>query len=168
MKALFVGLIGAMTLSSVAAADEYGIATYYYHPRYPYSMIAAHKTLPMGTRVRVHDLDNGRSVDVTIVDRGPFAGPSRIIDLSTVAASALGIRSCGIAHVRLERLGGGLQTASLGSRARTARRGYRIEAAYRGYRAQTPYRGYRVQAAYRGYRAAAAGGYALARDHQRL
>ena len=43
--------------------------------------------------MRVHDLDNGRSVDVTIVDRGPFAGPSRIIDLSTVAADALGIRT---------------------------------------------------------------------------
>jgi rare lipoprotein A len=67
-------------------------------------MIAAHKYLPLGTRVRVHDLDNGRQVDVTIVDRGPFAAPNRIIDLSTVAANALGIRSIGIAHVRVERL----------------------------------------------------------------
>jgi len=104
MKALISGLIGAMAFTSVAAADEYGIATYYFHPRYPVSMIAAHKTLPFGTKVRVHDLDNGRSIDVTIVDRGPFAGPSRIIDLSTVAANALGIRTLGIAHVRVERL----------------------------------------------------------------
>ncbi len=104
MRALIAGLFGALTLSSVAAADEYGIATYYYHPRYPHGMIAAHKTLPLGTRVRVHDLDNGRHVEVTIVDRGPFAGPSRIIDLSTVAANALGITTVGIAHVRVQRM----------------------------------------------------------------
>ena len=104
MKATILSIIGAMTFASSALADEYGIATYYFHPRYPHSMIAAHKYLPMGTRVRVHDLDNGRSVDVTIVDRGPFAGPSRIIDLSTVAAGALGIRSVGVAHVRVQRL----------------------------------------------------------------
>ena len=172
MKALFMGLIGAMTLSSVAAADEYGIATYYYHPRYPYSMIAAHKSLPMGTRVRVHDLDNGRAVDVTIVDRGPFAGPNRIIDLSTVAASALGIRSCGIAHVRVERLGAGVQTAYSGYSAAAG-----SHTAYHGYRAaaaglHTAYRGYRaavwLHPAYRGYRTAAASGYALSRGRQRL
>jgi rare lipoprotein A len=104
MKAAIIGLLGALTVSSVASADEYGIATYYFHPRYPTSLIAAHKYLPLGTHVRVHDLDNGRSVDVTIVDRGPFAGPSRIIDLSTVAANVLGIRSVGVAHVRVQKL----------------------------------------------------------------
>jgi rare lipoprotein A len=104
MKSVILGVIGVLTFGSIAYADEYGIATYYFHPRFPTSMIAAHKTLPLGARVRVHDLDNGRSVDVTIVDRGPFAGPSRIIDLSTVAAGALGIRTCGVAHVRVERL----------------------------------------------------------------
>jgi rare lipoprotein A len=104
MKSVILCLVGVLTFGSVAYADEYGVATYYFHPRFPTSMIAAHKTLPMGSRVRVHDLDNGRSVDVTIVDRGPFAGPSRIIDLSTVAANALGIRACGVAHVRVERL----------------------------------------------------------------
>lgn len=104
MKAVILALLGAMSFSSCAFADQYGIATYYFHPRYPHSMIAAHKSLPFGSRVRVHDLDNGRHVDVTIVDRGPFAGPSRIIDLSTVAAGALGITSLGIAHVRVERL----------------------------------------------------------------
>jgi rare lipoprotein A (peptidoglycan hydrolase) len=104
MKRVILGFLGALTFMSAASADEYGIATYYFHPRYPRSLIAAHKFLPLGTRVRVHDLDNGRHVDVTIVDRGPFAGPSRIIDLSTVAAGALGITSVGIAHVRVERL----------------------------------------------------------------
>jgi rare lipoprotein A len=104
MKAVILAFLGALTFSTGAFADQYGIATYYYHPRYPHGLIAAHKSLPMGCRVRVHDLDNGRHVDVTIVDRGPFAGPSRIIDLSTVAASVLGITSAGIAHVRVERL----------------------------------------------------------------
>src|ERR1700760_3972808 len=101
MKAAILGLVSVLTCGSIAKADEYGIATYYFHPRYPTSMIAAHKYLPLGTRVRVHDLDNGRSVDVTIVDRGPFAASNRIIDLSTVAAGALGITSLGIAHVRV-------------------------------------------------------------------
>ncbi len=104
MKAAIFGLLGVLTLSSVASADEYGVATYYFHPRYPTSLIAAHKHLPFGARVRVHNLDNGRHVDVTIVDRGPFAGPSRIIDLSTVAANVLGIRSAGVARVRVQKL----------------------------------------------------------------
>jgi len=104
MKRVILGFVGALTLTSAASADQYGIATYYFHPRYPHSLIAAHKTLPLGARVRVFDLDNGRHVDVTIVDRGPFAGPKRIIDLSTVAAGVLGIRSAGICHVRIERL----------------------------------------------------------------
>ncbi len=104
MKAIILGIVSALTFQSLAFADEYGIATYYFHPRYPHAMIAAHKYLPMGTVVRVHDLDNGRSVVVTIRDRGPFAARNRIIDLSTVAAAALGITSVGVAHVRIERL----------------------------------------------------------------
>jgi rare lipoprotein A len=104
MRRVIFGVLGALTITSAASADQYGIATYYYHPRYPHSLIAAHKTLPLGSRVRVFDLDNGRHVDVTIVDRGPFAGPRRIIDLSIVAANVLGIRSAGICHVRIERL----------------------------------------------------------------
>ncbi len=104
MKAVILGVVSALTMSCSALADQYGIATYYFHPRFPNSLIAAHKTLPLGARVRVHNLDNGRSVDVTIVDRGPFAAPNRIIDLSTVAAGVLGIRSVGVAHVRVERL----------------------------------------------------------------
>jgi rare lipoprotein A len=117
MRAVVLGVVSALTLSYSAFADQYGVATYYYHPRYPYSMIAAHKTLPFGARVRVHDLDNGRSVDVTIVDRGPFASADRIIDLSTVAAGALGIRSVGVARVRVELLGAGLESAYRGYRA---------------------------------------------------
>ena len=53
------------------------------------AMVAAHRTLPFGTKVRVKNLRNGRSIVVTIVDRGPFT-KGRIIDLSTGAANALG------------------------------------------------------------------------------
>ena len=93
----------ALGLAAPAVADELGQATYYRNPNHP-GMIAAHKSLPFGARVRVHNLDNGRVAVVTIVDRGPFAGPSRIIDVSTYAAGVLGFRSAGVAHVRLERL----------------------------------------------------------------
>lgn len=85
-----------------AGADEYGLATYYHNPFHG-GLIAAHKTLPFGARVRVLNLDNGRTTVVTIVDRGPFAR-GRIIDVSTVAAGVLGMRQAGVAHVRLERL----------------------------------------------------------------
>ena len=66
-------------------------------------MIAAHRSLPFGTRVRVHNLDNGRSAVVVIVDRGPFAR-GRIIDVSTYAAGVLGFRAAGVARVRLDEL----------------------------------------------------------------
>lgn len=85
-----------------AKADEYGLATYYFNPFHG-GLIAAHKSLPFGSHVRVHNLDNGRTTVVTIVDRGPFAR-GRIIDVSTVAAGVLGMRQAGVAHVRLERL----------------------------------------------------------------
>ncbi len=64
-----------------------------------YAMTAAHRTLPFGTMVRVHDLENGRSVEVRINDRGPFV-EGRIIDLSYAAAQAMGMN--GTALVRLE------------------------------------------------------------------
>ena len=86
--------------SSGASADQFGVATYYHNPSHP-GLIAAHLTLPFGTRVRVYNLDNGRNVIVTIVDRGPYAR-GRIIDVSLVAADALGMRQAGIARVRLE------------------------------------------------------------------
>jgi rare lipoprotein A len=66
-----------------------------------YGMTAAHRTLPFGTVVRVHDLDNGRSVDVRINDRGPFI-TGRIIDVSYAAAEAMGLVGPGTAHVQLE------------------------------------------------------------------
>ena len=66
-----------------------------------YNVTAAHKTLPFGTQVRVHDLDNGQTVDVRVNDRGPFV-EGRIIDLSYAAAQAIHLVGPGTALVRLE------------------------------------------------------------------
>jgi len=66
-----------------------------------YAMTAAHKTLPLGTVVKVNNLDNGKSVQVRINDRGPYV-LGRIIDLSKTAAEAIGISGTGTAHVQLE------------------------------------------------------------------
>ncbi len=66
-----------------------------------YAMTAAHRTLPFGSEVRVHDLENGQSTVVRINDRGPFV-EGRIIDLSYAAAKSLGMLARGTALVRLE------------------------------------------------------------------
>ena len=68
-------------------------------------MTAAHKTLPFGTVVRVVDQRTGKSVNVTINDRGPFH-KGRIIDLSKAAASRLGIRNAGTGKVCITRVCG--------------------------------------------------------------
>ena len=65
------------------------------------ALTAAHRSLPFGTKVRVTNMRNGRSVIVRINDRGPFSG-GRIIDLSRGAARAIGMVSSGTAPVRLE------------------------------------------------------------------
>jgi rare lipoprotein A len=70
----------------------------------PERFTAAHKSYPFGTVVRVDDLDTGRSVVVTINDRGPFV-EGRIIDLSHASARALGIVQKGVAHVRIHVIG---------------------------------------------------------------
>jgi rare lipoprotein A len=67
-------------------------------------MTAAHKTLPFGTRVRVTNARTGRSVEVTINDRGPYVR-GRVIDLSRAAAGALGMQSAGLARVSIDVLG---------------------------------------------------------------
>ena len=72
----------------------------------PSAMTAAHRTLPFGTKVRVTNKRNGRSVVVTINDRGPFVR-GRVIDLSTGAAGVIGMRGAGVAPVSLEVLGRG-------------------------------------------------------------
>jgi rare lipoprotein A len=66
------------------------------------AMTAAHRTLPLQTRVRVTNKRNGRSVLVRINDRGPFGKKSRIIDVSEAAARQLGMIEAGVVPVRVE------------------------------------------------------------------
>ena len=98
-KLIYVGAI-LSAAATAAAASEQGIASYYENPWYS-GLIAAHKTLPFGSMVKVVNLDNGRSTMLKIVDRGPFIR-GRIIDVSPFAADVLGFRQAGIAHVRIE------------------------------------------------------------------
>jgi rare lipoprotein A len=65
-------------------------------------MTAAHKSLPFGTKVKVTNKRNGRSIIVTITDRGPFIR-GRVIDLTMAGANAIGM-GYGIAPVTLDRL----------------------------------------------------------------
>ena len=67
----------------------------------PAKLTGAHRTLPLGTVVRVTNLLNGRSVRITINDRGPYI-PRRDIDLSYSAARAIGMLRRGVARVRIE------------------------------------------------------------------
>ncbi|MHB2209783.1 septal ring lytic transglycosylase RlpA family protein [Methylobacterium sp. CM6257] len=66
-----------------------------------HALTAAHRTLPFGTKVRVTNKSNGRSVVVRINDRGPYVG-GRVIDLSNASARALGMS--GLAKVSLARV----------------------------------------------------------------
>ena len=69
----------------------------------PSALTAAHRTLPLGTRVRVTHARTGESVVVRVNDRGPFHG-DRVIDVSRAAADAIGLTRAGTAEVELERL----------------------------------------------------------------
>ncbi len=66
------------------------------------ALTAAHRTLPFGTRVRVTNLSNQKSVVVRINDRGPFGRRERIIDVSEAAAGRLGMKRAGVARIRLQ------------------------------------------------------------------
>ena len=86
-----------------------GIASYYWQPQRtasggrfnPNAMTAAHRSLPFGTKVKVTNKRNGRTVVVTINDRGPFIR-GRVIDLSKGAAQVIGMTGAGLAPVSLE------------------------------------------------------------------
>ena len=97
---------------TASRASQTGIASWYgpgFHGKATASgviynqheLTAAHQTLPLGTRVLVTNLDNGRSIEVLINDRGPFA-KGRIIDLSYAAAETLGMIGPGTIPVRIE------------------------------------------------------------------
>ncbi|MEW6755202.1 MAG: septal ring lytic transglycosylase RlpA family protein [Candidatus Latescibacterota bacterium] len=67
-------------------------------------LTAAHRLLPLGTRVRVTNLENGRRVDLRVNDRGPFH-PGRVIDVSYAAAVELGMVDGGTTRVMVEVIG---------------------------------------------------------------
>ena len=69
------------------------------------SLVAAHRTLPFGSILRVTNLNNGRDVEVRVIDRGPFVG-DRILDLARAAAVALDMIGTGTARVRIELISG--------------------------------------------------------------
>lgn len=91
---------------------EFGIASFYadkFEGRITASgeifeqakLTAAHRTLPFGAIVKVVNVDNNKSIEVRINDRGPFVD-NRVIDLTRSAAKALGFDAKGVANVRLE------------------------------------------------------------------
>ena len=97
---------------SYGGTGSHGIASYYWQPQRvaaggwfnPEAMTAAHKTLPFGTRVRVTNLGNGRSVNVVINDRGPYIA-GRVIDLSRGAARVIGMTGQGLARIKMDVVG---------------------------------------------------------------
>lgn len=95
------------------AYSEEGIASWYglgFHGRKTASgkrfntnhLTAAHRTLPFGTKVLVTNLNNDKTVEVEINDRGPAKRTKRLIDLSNAAAKQLGFTSAGTTKVRVE------------------------------------------------------------------
>jgi rare lipoprotein A len=107
MKLLFAAATAALVgLCSIASANSVGMASFYKsgritangEPFNPHGMTAAHRKLPFGTKVRVTNLKNGKSVIVRINDRGPFIG-GRVIDLSLGAAKIIGMTHSGVARV---------------------------------------------------------------------
>jgi|WetSurSiteA1Bulk_404760.scaffolds.fasta_scaffold32674_1 rare lipoprotein A len=119
IKTLAAGVLATLVfhpLSAVAGGDnafkQKGIASYYadrFQGRKTASgvrydkgaLTAAHKTLPLGTKVRVTNLNSGESVDVEINDRGPHV-KGRVVDLSKAAARELGMTGAGLVKVQVE------------------------------------------------------------------
>lgn len=103
-------------LGSAEGYSETGVASWYgpdFHGKKTangewydmYQMTAAHRILPMHTRLMVTNLDNGRTAEVRVNDRGPFVG-NRVIDLSYAAANMLGVVGPGTARVSLQTIPG--------------------------------------------------------------
>ncbi len=114
--AALIGLVlfGMFGCSKAPSHTLEGVASWYGYPHHGrltasgrrfdmYELTAAHRTLPLGTRLLVTNLVDGRSVIVTITDRGPFV-KNRVIDLSYAAAREIGMIARGTAPVQLELL----------------------------------------------------------------
>jgi rare lipoprotein A len=112
MKRIVLVALALVVACSTAFADGFtqkGTASFYsrrqriaaggwYNPN---ALTAAHRTLPLGTKVLVYRPSNGKSVEVVINDRGPYTG-GRIIDLSRAAASAIDLgQKAGITKVQI-------------------------------------------------------------------
>jgi rare lipoprotein A len=107
---------GAPTAAEVSAEPRYGLASWYgpgFHGEETASgeifdqreLVAAHRTLPFGSVVRLTNLENGRRITVRIIDRGPYGRNFRkgtVIDVSRAAARRLGFLKAGLVRVRLE------------------------------------------------------------------
>lgn len=109
-----LALLGGCSTFGGGGGSETGKASYYGQAHHgkrtasgerfdQHALTAAHRTLPFGTRVRVTNLNNERSVVVRINDRGPFVR-GRIIDLSRAAAERLDMLRAGVVPVRLQAL----------------------------------------------------------------
>jgi rare lipoprotein A len=115
ISACVAGLASLSLMTATVPADagaSSGVASYYgkkFHGRTTANgerynmneMTAAHRTLPFGTKVKVTNQRNERSVVVRINDRGPFVG-GRVIDLSQAAAGNIGMIRSGVVPVRIE------------------------------------------------------------------
>ena len=113
---LALGVLSACAVLPVGwTGRQAGLASWYgpgFHGRRTASgtvhtgaaLTAAHRSLPFGTRVRVTNLRNGRTVVVVVDDRGPFVR-GRVIDLSRAAVRRLGMVRDGVVPVRLEVIG---------------------------------------------------------------
>ena len=119
MHRCFAGSIIALLalVTGCASSTSDGLASYYadkYQGRKTANgetfdttrLTAAHRTLPFGTRVRVTNVVNGKSVIVRVNDRGPFVA-GRVIDLSPAAAKQLDMLRAGTVRVKLEVLTAG-------------------------------------------------------------
>jgi rare lipoprotein A len=106
---------GEQDPSSAKAVDQVGIASWYGNQHQgrltasgerfdEHKLTAAHRTLPLDTKVKVTNLENGKSIEVKVNDRGPYI-PGRVLDLSTQAAKMLGMEKEGLALVRIEIVG---------------------------------------------------------------
>ena len=96
------GMSGGQRGMATFYGDEQGGKTASGEPFNKHGLTAAHRSLPFGTRVRVTNTKNGRSVIVRINDRGPYGNRGRIIDLSEAAARRLDMIDAGVVPVIVE------------------------------------------------------------------
>lgn len=114
LRSLLIAFTTLLALIPCAAQKQHGKASFYskratgarsasgqkiHHD----SLTCAHKFYPFGTRLKVTNLSNDKSVIVKVIDRGPF-GRGRIIDISWAAAKEIGMLSQGVARVKVEML----------------------------------------------------------------